>query len=253
MRMLAPVATLALAALLVALVAPPRAAAEPRRIAFWPDAVPAAIQKRVDGAYVLDTVRGFGRYHRVHGSPGFHAAAEWLVGELHGAGLADAGIERFPADGKTRYAHFKSYLGWTPTSGRLEELAPRRRVLADFAAQSVAHADYSQDADVTAELVDVGAGADPAAYQGKDVRGKIVLADGPLPAVHRLAVEERGAAGIVSDFPNQRTGWSGLDPDLVRWGHLSPYQTANRFAFMVSRRTAGALRDELARGAVRLT
>ena len=125
-------------------------------------------------------------------------------------------------------------------------------MLADFAAQPVALADYSQDADVTTELVDVGAGADAAAYQGKDVRGKLVLADGPLPAVHRLAVEERGAAGIVSDFPNQRTAWSGLDPDLVRWGHLSPYQTANRFAFMISPRTAGALRQELAHGAVRL-
>ena len=228
------------------------AAAEPRRIPFWPDTVPATIQKRVDGAYVLDTVRGLGRYHRVQGSPGFRAAAEWLVGELTRAGLADAKVEHLPADGKTSYAHFKSYLGWNPVAGRLEELAPGRRVLADFAAQPVALADYSQDADVTAELVDVGAGADAAAYRGKDVRGKIVLADGPLPAVHRLAVEERGAAGIVSDFPNQRTAWSGLDPDLVRWGHLSPYQTANRFAFMISPRTAGALRQELAHGAVRL-
>ncbi|MGH9884962.1 MAG: DUF4910 domain-containing protein, partial [bacterium] len=228
------------------------AAAETRRIAFWPDAVPSAIQKHVDGAYVHGAVRALGKHHRVQGSPGFRAATEWLVGELAAGGLTDAAVEHLPADGKTSYAHFKSYLGWNPGEGRLEELAPTRRVLADFAKEAVALADYSQDADVTAELVDVGAGADAAAYQGKDVRGKIVLADGPLPVVHRLAVEERGAAGIVSDFPNQKTAWSGLDPDLVRWGHLSPYQTANRFAFMVSLRTAGALRKELAKGAVRL-
>jgi hypothetical protein len=240
-----------LALLLTFAVAMP-AVAEPRRIPFWPDAVPAAIQKQVDGAYVLGAVRSLGRYHRVQGSPGFRAAAEWLVGELTRAGLADAKVEHLPADGKTSYAHFKSYLGWNPASGRLEELAPARRVLADFAVDPVALADYSQDADVTADLIDVGAGVDAAAYQGKEVRGKIVLADGPLPAVHRLAVEERGAAGIVSDFPNQRTAWSGLDPDLVRWGHLSPYQTANRFAFMISPRMAGALRQKLARGAVRL-
>lgn len=237
-------------ALLLALATP--ASAETRRIPFWPDAVPAAIQKHVDGGYVHGAVRSLGRYHRVQGSPGFRAAAEWLVGELTGAGLADAKVEALPADGKVTYAHFKSYPGWNAALGRLDELTPERHVLADFAAEPVALADYSQDADVTAELVDVGAGADAAAYQGKDVRGKIVLADGPLPAVHRLAVEERGAAGIVSDFPNQRTGWSGLDPDLVRWGHLSPYQPANRFAFMISPRTAGALRQKLARGAVRL-
>jgi aminopeptidase YwaD len=227
-------------------------AAETRRIPFWPDAVPVAIQKQIDGAQVLEVVRGLGRYHRVQGSPGFRAATEWLVGRLTSAGLASANVERLPADGKTSYAHFKSYLGWNPAAGRLDELAPRRRVLAEFASQPLALADYSQDADVTADLVDVGAGASSAAYQGKEVRGKIVLADGPLPLVHRLAVEERGAAGIVSHFPNQRTAWSGLDPDLVRWGHLSPYQTANRFAFMVSPRTAATLRQELALGAVRL-
>src|SRR5262249_50719407 len=144
-------------------------------------------------------------------------------GQLTAGGLADAATEHLPADGKTSYAHFKSYLGWDPVAGQLEELAPTRRVLGDFSKEAVALADYSQDADVTAELVDVGAGADAATYQGKDVRGKIVLADGALAMVHKLAVEQRGAVGIVSDFPNQRTAWSGLDPDLVRWGHLSPY------------------------------
>jgi hypothetical protein len=242
-----------LPAVALALAVAATASAETRRIPFWPDAVPQAIQKQVDGAYVLAAVRTLGKYHRVQGSPGFDAAAKWLQGELTRVGYRDAQVESFPADGKTRYAHFKSYLGWEPGAGKLEELSPQRRVLADFAAVPVALADYSQDADVTAELVDVGAGAQAAAYQGKDVRGKIVLADGALPAVHRLAVEERGAAGIVSDFPNQRTAWSGLDPDLVRWGHLSPYQTANRFAFMVSPRTAGVLRKELAQGAVRLS
>src|SRR5689334_5622115 len=249
MRIVALLLTLTLAAL--SLAAP--AAAETRRIPFWPDAVPAAIQRRVDGAYVLGAVRALGKHHRVQGSPGFRAAADWLARELASAGLADASVEPLPADGKTAYAHFRSYLGWSPREGRLEELAPARRVLADFAKEAVALADYSQDADVTADLVDVAAGADAAAYQGKDVRGKLVLADGPLGVVHRLAIEERGAAGIVSDFPNQHTAWSGLDPDLVRWGHLSPYQTQNRFAFMVSPRTAAALRKELAKGAVRLT
>jgi hypothetical protein len=237
--------------ILVAIALP--ADAEPRRIAFWPDAVPAAIQNHVDGGYVLGAVRSLGKFHRVQGSPGFRAAADWLVGELTARGLADAKVEHLPADGTTSYAHFKSYLGWDAREGKLEETAPTRRVLADFAREAVGLADYSQDTDATGELIDVGGGADDAAYQGKDVRGKIVLADGPLPAVHRLAVEQRGALGIVSDFPNQHTAWSGLDPDLVRWGHLSPYQTANKFAFMISPKIAAALRKELAAGAVKLT
>jgi aminopeptidase YwaD len=54
--------------------------------------------------------------------------------------------------------------------------------------------------------------------------------------------------GLISDFPNQKTAWSGDDKDLVRWGHLSPYETRNTFAFMVSRRQADGLRERLARG-----
>lgn len=246
MRMLAAVAAIAaLAAML--------ATAEARRIPFWPDEVPAAIQQRSDGAYALAAVRALGAFHRVHGSPGMRKAADWVVHELKAGGLADATVESYPADGATSYAHFRSYLGWTATAGTLEVVAAPRRVLADFAKDPVGLADYSQDIDITsAELVDVSGGDTAAAYQDRDVRGKIVLADGPLPMVHKLAVEERGALGIVSDFPNQRTAWSGLDPDLVRWGHLSPYLTSNRFAFMISRRVADGLRQNLARGKVRL-
>jgi hypothetical protein len=94
----------------------------------------------------------------------------------------------------------------------------------------------------------VGQGDSENDYRGKDVRGKIVLAGGSLPAVHRLAVEERGAAGMLSYFPNQRTGWSGDDPDLVRWGHLDPANTRNTFAFMTSPRQARALQARLASG-----
>jgi hypothetical protein len=66
--------------------------------------------------------------------------------------------------------------------------------------------------------------------------------------VHRRAVEQRGALGFLSDFPNQSTAWSGDDRDLVRWGHLSPYQTKNTFAFMLSKRQADALRTRLRAG-----
>jgi hypothetical protein len=85
-------------------------------------------------------------------------------------------------------------------------------------------ADYSHSADVETELIDVGNGANEADYNGKDVRGKIVLADGVLAGVQQIAVIEHGAAGIVSDMPNQTTAWSGLDKTLVRWGHLDARQ-----------------------------
>lgn len=222
--------------------------AEQRAIPFWGNDVPAAIHAQIDGNAALETVREIGRFHRVHGSPGYAAAAEYLKKKLLATGLSDAAIERFPADGKTRYAHFVSYYGWNPVSARLEEVSPRPSLVESFPEVPVALADYSQDADVTTELTDVGAGTDPKDYAGKEVKGKIVLADGALPGVHRLGCEERGAAGFLSDFPNQASAWSGDDRDLVRWGHLSPYQLGNRFAFMLSRRQAQAYRARLAAG-----
>jgi aminopeptidase YwaD len=84
-------------------------------------------------------------------------------------------------------------------------------------------------------------------YAGKDVRGKIVLADGVLSGVQRLAVAKYGAAGIVSDMPNQSTAWSGLDTSIVRWGHLDG-SLPQGFAFMVSRATAADLRAQMLAG-----
>jgi hypothetical protein len=222
-------------------------AAQERRVPFWPDAVPEALQAEVDGLAALETVRELSRFHRVHGSPGFAAAAEHVRAKAAAAGL-EAAIERFPADGSTRYAHFRSYYGWKAQEAVLEEVSPRAHVVARFPDLPVALADYSQDADVKAELVDVGAGVAPDDYAGKEVAGRIVLASGALPAVHRRACEERGAVGFLSDFPNQTTAWSGDDRDLVRWGHLSPYQTKNRFAFMLSKRQSQELRSRLAAG-----
>jgi aminopeptidase YwaD len=234
-------------AVAVALLAGAASAAE-RQVPFWDDAVPEALHAAVDGQAALETVRSLGRFHRVHGSPGFAAAAEFVRGRAVAAGLEDATIEHFPADGTTRYAHFRSYLGWNGREARLDEVEPVWQPLARFPELPVALADYSQDADVTARLVSVAAGTSARDYEGLVVAGKLVLASGALPLVHRLAVEERGALGFLSDYPNQTTAWSGDDRDLVRWGHLSPYQTKNTFAFMLSKRQADGLRARLAAG-----
>jgi len=141
----------------------------------------------------------------------------------------------------------RSYLGWNVEAGTLWEVSPHHLLLGDWKTEPIRLADYSRSADVTTALVDVGDGAHEDDYRNKDVRGKIVLADGVLARVQALAIIEHGAAGIVSDMPNQTTAWSGLDPTLVRWGHLDARQPSG-FAFMVSRQTAQSLRSRLQAG-----
>ncbi len=141
----------------------------------------------------------------------------------------------------------RSYLAWTVDEARLWEVRPQHLLLGDWKTDPIHLADYSHSADVEAGLVDVANGASETDYSGKDVRGKVVLADGVLARVQELAITQHGAVGIVSDMPNQTTAWSGLDTTVVRWGHLDARQPSG-FAFMVSRQTAEALRSRLQNG-----
>src|SRR5205823_7656262 len=103
----------------------------------------------------------------------------------------------------------------------------------------------SESADVTADLVDVGNGTAEGDYAGKDVRGKIVLAAAQPGAVQELAVNKFGAVGIISYALNQPQAWRGEDEILVRWGHLQSFPKTKTFSFMVSLKTARALRERL--------
>jgi hypothetical protein len=185
--------------------------------------------------------------HRVPATPEFDQAAQFILQRAQEYGLADARSEKYPIDGSKNYGLMRSYLGWTVEEGRLWEVHPQNVLIGDWKTDPIRLADYSHSADIETELVDVGDGASEADYSGKDVRGKIVLADGVLARVQELAIVQKGAAGIVSDMPNQTTAWSGLDTTIVRWGHLDARQSSG-FAFMVSRQTAEAMRSHMRTG-----
>jgi len=201
-----------------------------------------------NGAVPYENLRYLTTLHRVPATTQFEQAADFILQRAREYGLTDVHSEQFPIDGTKPYGLMRSYLGWTVEEARLWEIRPDHLLLGDFATEPIRVADYSHSADVETELVDVGNGTSEADYKDKDVRGKIVLADGVLARVQRLAIAEHGAAGIVSDMPNQTTAWSGLDKTAIRWGHLDARQPAG-FAFMISRQTAEALRVRLQAGA----
>jgi aminopeptidase YwaD len=206
-----------------------------------------ALRDESSGAAPYENLRYLTGLHRVPATPEFDQAAQFVLQRAREYGLADAHSEQFLIDGVKHYGLMRSYLGWTVEEARLWEVRPQHILLGDWKTDPIRLADYSHSADVETELVDVGNGASDADYSGKDVRGKIVLADGVLARVQELAIAQHGAAGIVSDMPNQTTAWSGLDTTIVRWGHLDARQPSG-FAFMVSRQTAEALRSRLRNG-----
>jgi aminopeptidase YwaD len=206
-----------------------------------------ALRNESNGTAPYENLRYLTTLHRVPATADFDQAAQYILQRALEYGLTDAHSEQFPIDGTRTYGLMRSYLGWTVEDGRLWEVRPQHILLGDWRTDPIRLADYSHSADVETELVDVGNGASEADYSGRDVRGKIVLADGVLARVQELAIAQHGAAGIVSDMPNQTTAWSGLDKTIIRWGHLDARQPAG-FAFMVSRQSAEILRARLHAG-----
>jgi hypothetical protein len=155
----------------------------------------------------------------VPASNGFHDAIEYVMGRAKAFGLADVHVETYPGDGTTWFGTLHGNRGWRVEGGYLEEVQPQPRRIVSVDEVRLAVADNSESADVTTELVDVGAGSQRRDYDGKDVRGKLVLCDATPSACHRIAVEELGAAGLVSYNSNQVSAWWRDNTDLVRWGH----------------------------------
>jgi aminopeptidase YwaD len=228
------------------------AAAQPPPL--LPEAHVAALANELSGEAAKRNLEGLARFHRQRGSQGFHAAAELVAERARTYGLADVQILQFPADGKILYGTQRSRPGWDASVGELAEIKGENSVkLASYAAQPIVLAEDSESAEVAADLIDVGDGSREADYSGKDVSGKIVLAAAQPDAVQELAVGKFGAVGIVSYAQNQQTAWSGENDNLIRWGHLQSFSSSPTFAFMVSLRTARAMRERLnAKQSIRL-
>ncbi|HJX26541.1 MAG TPA: hypothetical protein VJ885_01410, partial [Thermoanaerobaculia bacterium] len=209
-----------------------------------PEPVVAALASEVSGTEARRTVQDLTLFHRMRGSRGFRSAAERIRDRLRQYGLDNVEILELPADGKIFYGTQRSRPAWDADFAELWEQAPvgdgwvDARRIASWDTRPATLAQDSASGEVTAELVDVGAGASEADYAGKDVRGKLLLVSGQPSAAVPLGVERLGAAGIVSYAQNQQSAWWKEDETLIRWGHLATFPAPKTFAFMVSLRQA---------------
>ena len=231
-----------------------------------------ALAQELSGETAKRNLEGITRFHRQRGSQGFHSAAELVAERARAYGLSGVQILQFPADGEIFYGTQRSRPPWDAEFAELWEVVAvppvcdKERIengsvvfnakceqsygrkIASYEAEPVVLAEDSENADVTADLIDVGVGTKESDYVGKDVIGRIVLAAAQPGAVQDLAIGKFHAAGIVSYAQNQKTAWSGEDENLIRWGHLETFSPNKTFGFMVSLKTARALRERLAKG-----
>ncbi len=159
-----------------------------------------------------------------------------------------AWVESFPSDGRIHYQTWQSPSGWDIDWAELRIVEPVEERLVGYPEVAMSLITYSNPGEATAELVWVGEGTSSADYEGLDVRGKFVLATGYGGEVHRNAVLEHGAVGVVCYLDDSR---AAEHPDIVQYTGMWPEPDELErvtFGFNISNRQGERLRRMLEGG-----
>lgn len=131
---------------------------------------------------------------------------------------------------------------WQPTRGELWMNTPQSVKLFDIHDIALSLASRNVNADITADLVDIGPGR-PEDFEGKDVGGKFVVSSGSIRSVYTEAVQ-RGAVGAMGisvigperaiDYPDQIVSTSiTAEPGTVAWA-ITP-EIGSRLSSLLAR------------------
>jgi hypothetical protein len=212
-----------------------------------------SIQNEVSGERAWDMVSKISRFHRIRGAgegSDYDRCVEWLASELRNIGMQEIQIKRYASDGFKKYFLWDSLVGWKVQEAELWMVEPEKKLISRYSDQAVSLMPYSQGGEVETEVIYVGQGKSSTDYENKDVKDKIVFASGGGGfLVHREAVLNRGAAGIVVG-PSNRLERLPF-PDLIEVNRLSPTgeeRGKTRFGFSLSSRQEQELLSYFERG-----
>jgi hypothetical protein len=208
------------------------------------------LRESLSGELAKEYVNQISRHHRIQGSRGYRAAAQYVLEQLRAYGYTekDAAIESYKSDGRVVYQTWQSPSGWDVSWGELRMMEPYEERIVGYPEIAMSVMTYSNAGDVTAELVWVGGGTSDDDYKGKDVAGKIVLATGYGGEVHRLAVLKYGAKAVVCYLDDDR---AKDHPDMLQYTGMWPRtEELERvtFGFNLSHRQGEKLRDLILSG-----
>lgn len=193
-----------------------------------------------DEAAAMGTVEFASGYWRLAGNSGYDATIDRVHARLTPS--SSTWIET--ADGPSP--------GWDHTVGTLSLLRVGQAPLAVLSRErerlALAINSYSTNGPVEAPLVDVGRGQ-VADFEGKDVKGAVVISDADLGGLFRQAVVQRGAIGVIS---TSIAGYIANEPDILQWGSIPRDAERKAFGFKASRRANETLRAALKAGPQRV-
>jgi hypothetical protein len=202
-----------------------------------------AVGPHVDEGAAMDLVTRMAPLWRLAGNPDFDRSLDWIRTALTEARIAT----RFDVIPSTSQ-------GWEMRDAVLRLDGPDGEVVLSREQDRVPLAinSFSTTAGgLRTRLIDVGPGTEARHYEGKDVSGAVVLADGAIGTVWNLAVKVHGAAGVISTQIAAYTK-PAETPNVLQWGGI-PYADDRRsFGFKATPRAARRLRERLAAGSVQV-
>ncbi len=178
-----------------------------------------ALTEEVSGERAFNYTVLISHFDRIQACEGWHEAAEMVMQELVKIGYQNVVIEGWPSNGSRYYYTYRTPIGWRARKAELWMVSPNRERLCSYEEIPLTLVKHSNWANIEAELVDVGTGVGEGSYEGKDVKGKIVLATEYTGTVMREAVMKRGAVGVVTWYPpDVRPGY----PNMIRYTAIWP-------------------------------
>lgn len=216
----------------------------------------------LSGDRAKETVAYMDRFVRWPGNPGFDSSVHHVVSRLAAAGYVEQSVAR--ATDRLTYRLEKYPMAspaWHPIAASVQlfgfgpQAASRTRAdyppILDFATNRNMIATNSfPTAGVNEEVVRVTA-MTPAALDSANVRGKIVMADGPVGRLFTEAVVRRGAVGVLA-YSMPAYTQPEKNTRSIQFGSI-PYDTTRRsWGILLSFDARRQLLDLLKEGPVRL-
>ena len=207
---------------------------------------------RMDTRVAMEAVTFMAPRWRLAGNPDYDRSLDFLAERLVKGGFAKS-----TAPGAVGTFRIDSYpntgQGWEQQRATLSIEGDKRQIVLSREQDRLAlciNSFSTAAGGIVARLVDVGPGT-ASDFDGKDVKGAIVLGNAAVGGLWTRAVRERGALGVISTDLARYTR-PEVTPDVLQWGAI-PYDEALRsFGFKATPRAAARLRDALATGPVQI-
>ncbi len=194
-------------------------------------------------------------FHRIQCSPGIRDAALYIRSYLEAEGIQNE-LLSYPAKKGVTWWSQESFPEWEAKSAEfaLLEGGKRERLCsyAELKTSLIQRSAATSCDGIETKMVLVENGADPAAYEGIDVAGKVVFSRGTPADIAKVAVDKFGAAGVVVDtmreHPPVRDRFDLPDGRQYLSFWPADPERHKAFGFVVSPRQGEVIRKEFASG-----